>query len=142
MSGLSKAPAVFQALVNDVPRNMPNHFLFVYLDGVFFLSMFNTSVLFSDVCSRASYWLTLRGVSSTHLSPSLVSLVGRLWPDPLKCVLEQGSPLHPHANSSSAFWALPASTTISNVNYRKVVAPPYLHSEAVSVIPVTSSSCR
>ena len=32
--GLTNAPAVFQALINDVLRDMFNHFVFVYLDDV------------------------------------------------------------------------------------------------------------
>ena len=32
--GLTNAPAVFQALLNDVLRDMFNHFVFVYLDDV------------------------------------------------------------------------------------------------------------
>ena len=33
--GLTNAPAVFQALVNNVLRDMLNRFLFVYLDDIF-----------------------------------------------------------------------------------------------------------
>lgn len=32
--GLTNAPAVFQALINDVLRDMLNRFIFVYLDGI------------------------------------------------------------------------------------------------------------
>ena len=32
--GLTNAPAVFQALINDVLRDMINHFVFVYLDDI------------------------------------------------------------------------------------------------------------
>lgn len=32
--GLSNSPAVFQALVNDVVRDMINKFIFVYLDNI------------------------------------------------------------------------------------------------------------
>lgn len=32
--GLSNAPAVFQALINDVLRDMINKFVFVYLDDI------------------------------------------------------------------------------------------------------------
>lgn len=35
--GLTNAPAVFQALVNDILRDMLNHFFCVYLDNIFFL---------------------------------------------------------------------------------------------------------
>ena len=40
-SGLTNTPAVFQALVNDVLRDMLNRFIFVYLDDIliFFQSM-------------------------------------------------------------------------------------------------------
>ena len=34
--GLTNAPAVFQALINYVLRGMINHFVFVYLDDIFF----------------------------------------------------------------------------------------------------------
>lgn len=33
--GLTNAPAVFQTLINDVLRDMLNHFIFVYLDDIF-----------------------------------------------------------------------------------------------------------
>lgn len=36
--GLTNAPAVFQALINDVLRDMLNHFVFVYLDDILFFS--------------------------------------------------------------------------------------------------------
>lgn len=36
--GLTNAPAVFQALVNDVLRDMLNRFVFVYLDEILVLS--------------------------------------------------------------------------------------------------------
>ena len=36
--GLINAPAVFQALVNDVLRDILNRFLFVYLDDIFVFS--------------------------------------------------------------------------------------------------------
>lgn len=36
--GLSNAPAVFQALVNDVLRDMINIFVFVYLDDILIFS--------------------------------------------------------------------------------------------------------
>lgn len=32
--GLTNSPAVFQTLVNDVPRYMLNSFVFVYLDDI------------------------------------------------------------------------------------------------------------
>ncbi len=36
--GLSNAPAVFQALVNDVLRDMLNQFIYVYLDDILIFS--------------------------------------------------------------------------------------------------------
>lgn len=36
--GFPNAPAVFQALVNDVLRDMLNHFVFVYLDNILIFS--------------------------------------------------------------------------------------------------------
>jgi hypothetical protein len=36
--GLTNAPAVFQALVNNVLHNMLNRFVFVYLDNILVLS--------------------------------------------------------------------------------------------------------
>lgn len=36
--GLTNAPAVFQALINDVLWDFLNRFLFVYLDDVFILN--------------------------------------------------------------------------------------------------------
>lgn len=36
--GLTNAPAVFQALINDVLRDMINHFVFVYLDDILIFS--------------------------------------------------------------------------------------------------------
>ena len=36
--GLTNAPAVFQALVNDVLRDMLNRFIFVYLDDILIFS--------------------------------------------------------------------------------------------------------
>lgn len=32
--GPTNAPAVFQALVNDVPRDILNKFLFIYINGI------------------------------------------------------------------------------------------------------------
>ena len=32
--GLTNAPAIFQAMVNDVLRDMLNHSVFVYLDDI------------------------------------------------------------------------------------------------------------
>ena len=37
-SGLTNTPAVFQALVNDVLRDMLNRFIFVYLDDILIFS--------------------------------------------------------------------------------------------------------
>lgn len=34
----TNAPAAFQALVNDVLRDFPNHFIFVYLDDILIFS--------------------------------------------------------------------------------------------------------
>ena len=36
--GLTNAPAIFQALVNDVLRDMINQFVFVYLDDILIFS--------------------------------------------------------------------------------------------------------
>ena len=36
--GLTNAPAVFQSLVNEVLRDMLDHFIFVYLDDILILS--------------------------------------------------------------------------------------------------------
>lgn len=36
--GLTNAPAVFQALINDVLWDFLNRFLFVYLDDIFILN--------------------------------------------------------------------------------------------------------
>lgn len=36
--GLTKAPAVFQALINDVRQDFVNHFVFVYLDDMLIFS--------------------------------------------------------------------------------------------------------
>ncbi|KAL0192688.1 hypothetical protein M9458_010984, partial [Cirrhinus mrigala] len=36
--GLTNAPAVFQALLNDVLRDMVNKFVFVYLDDILIIS--------------------------------------------------------------------------------------------------------
>lgn len=36
--GLNNAPAVFQALVNDVLRDFLNSFIFVYLDDIMIIS--------------------------------------------------------------------------------------------------------
>lgn len=38
--GLTNSPAVFQALVNDVLRDMLNKFVFVYLDDILIFSPF------------------------------------------------------------------------------------------------------
>lgn len=37
-SGLTNAPAVFQALVTDMPRDMLNRFLFMYIDDILIFS--------------------------------------------------------------------------------------------------------
>lgn len=52
--GLTNAPAVFQALINDVLRDMLNKFVFVYLDDILIFSsslknMYNMSARFSGV---------------------------------------------------------------------------------------------
>lgn len=36
VSGLTNAPAIFQALINDVLRDFLNDFVFVYLDDIVF----------------------------------------------------------------------------------------------------------
>ena len=36
--GLSNAPAIFQAMINDILRDMINHFVFVYLDDILIFS--------------------------------------------------------------------------------------------------------
>lgn len=42
--GLTNAPAVFQALINDVLRDFLNHFVFFYLDDILdFLPYFRSS---------------------------------------------------------------------------------------------------
>lgn len=50
--GLTNAPAVFQVLVNDVPEEMLNRFVFVYLDDILIFSKttktLNTSTLPKD----------------------------------------------------------------------------------------------
>lgn len=38
--GLTNAPAVFQALVNDILHDMINNFIFVYLDDILIISKF------------------------------------------------------------------------------------------------------
>lgn len=48
--GLSKAPAVFQALVNDVLRDFLNVFVFVYLDDI--LIFFKVSRRTSGPCPK------------------------------------------------------------------------------------------
>lgn len=41
--GLTNAPAVLQALVNDVLRDMLNIFVFVYLDNILIISIVESS---------------------------------------------------------------------------------------------------
>lgn len=36
--GLTNAPAVFQSLMNDILRDMPNRFVYVYLDDILIFS--------------------------------------------------------------------------------------------------------
>lgn len=56
--GLTNAPAVFQAAVNDVIRDILHHFVFVYLDDILiFLQEFNhTSSMSSKYYS--GFWRT------------------------------------------------------------------------------------
>lgn len=42
--GLTNAPAVFQALINDVLRDMLNRFVFVYLDDILIFSRTTSDV--------------------------------------------------------------------------------------------------
>eukprot|EP00063_Salmo_salar_P059554 XP_014034389.1 PREDICTED: RNA-directed DNA polymerase homolog [Salmo salar] len=42
--GLSNSPALFQALINDVLRNMLNRFVFIYLDDILVFSNINPRI--------------------------------------------------------------------------------------------------
>jgi len=51
--GLSNSPAVFQALVNVVLRDMIDQFIYVYLDDIDFFPLFSSGTCnMSDKCFR------------------------------------------------------------------------------------------
>ncbi len=54
--GLTNTPAVFQALINDVLRNMLNQFVFLYLD---------------DILISSGHWRSMRGMSAGSSRESL-----------------------------------------------------------------------
>ena len=51
--GLTHAPAVFQALMNDVLRDIINHFVFVYLDDILIFSI-SRDMSTANMCDRSS----------------------------------------------------------------------------------------
>lgn len=48
--GLTNAPAVFQALINDVFRDMLYKFVFVYLDDILILILTRSRQCWTDQC--------------------------------------------------------------------------------------------
>ena len=96
--GLANAPAVFQALINDVLRALLNRCVFVYLDDIFIFIVTQRST--SDMCNKScsccgitSYMSRLRSAYSTALpSPSWDTVyrgTGRSGEDPCRGGLAQ-----------------------------------------------------
>ncbi len=69
--GLSNSPAVFQALVNDVLRDMVDQFIYVYLDDILIFlllsrNMFNMSGECSRGCWKMGFLSRRRSARSMH----------------------------------------------------------------------------
>lgn len=101
--GLTNAPAVFQALINDVLRDMLNHFVFVYLDDILFFSrsldehVIHVHTVLKRLLENKVF--VKAGKCEFHV-PSVTFLVfiiekGQLKPDPskIKAVLEWPVPV-------------------------------------------------
>lgn len=77
---LSSAPTVFQALVNDVLRDMANHFVFMYLDDIL---IFSKNLQEHITYVRAVLWTLLENKlfvkSKKKRFPGLLYLVSGLY---------------------------------------------------------------
>ena len=71
---LSNAPAVFQALINDILRDMLNHLVFIYLDNILIFSEMLERHMWGWYwrgCPTTSYMSSLKNVSFMFLKPIL-----------------------------------------------------------------------
>jgi len=100
--GLTNAPAVFQAFINDVLRDMLNEYVFVYLDDILIFSqdfashihhvrsvlqrlLENNLFVKAEKCefhvSKVSFWGFSVAKGEVHMEPEKVSAVAE-WPRP------------------------------------------------------------
>lgn len=112
--GHTNAPAAFQALVNDILRDMLSQFLFVYIhDILFFSETREAHVQYVRLVLRRllenKVFLKAEKCEFYSSSVSFLGFVvqkGQLLPDPAKLHTVVDWPTHPHANSFSASWGL------------------------------------
>lgn len=115
---LTNAPAVFQAMINDILCNMLNHFVFVYLDDILILSrtldehteqvrlmlqglLENKLFVKHEKCEFHSAEVSFLG---------FVTARGRLQLDPPRSRQWKTGPQCPPVRSCSVSWVLPTST--------------------------------
>ncbi len=126
---LVNAPAVFQALVNDVLRDMLNIFVFVYLDDILLFSpslqvhvqhvrRVLQRLLENRLFVKTDKWM-FHAQSVTFLG-SVVSAEGiSIDPDKVRSVIDWPVP-----DSHRFFWGLPIITCV--LSETLVVSPPHL----------------
>jgi len=72
--GLTNAPAVFQALVNDILRDTLNHFVFVYLDILFFLNPGGSTSTMSRLCCTLTPEMAFKNLKTRFTSASILQV--------------------------------------------------------------------
>ena len=120
--GLTNAPAVFQTLMNDLFRDMLNHFVFIYLDDIL---IFSRSL--KEHCQHVRLVLQRLLQNKLYVKPEKcefhapsVSLhgyiiaQGKLEPDLSKYEPSPTGPLPKTARSYNVSWASPISTGASS----------------------------
>lgn len=88
--GLTNAPAVFQALLNNVLQDMLNHLVFVYLDDI--LILFSPDRDPQETCLAGLSKTTLARCYTLNTVPSLGFIIseGEVSMDPEKVCAVQG----------------------------------------------------
>ena len=133
--GLTNAPATFQALVNDVLRDMLDSFVFVYLDDI---------LIFSPDVSTVAFLGFVVSEGEVRMDPEKVSAVAN-WPTPscrrevqrflgfsnfyrrfIRNFSSIASPLHALTSSKSQFFWNPQAETAFQRLKRSFVSAPIL----------------